>query len=97
LRDKFDVATYTKVIDSGIALTVVGEKDMASWPEIRQKMESLKGISEKYQPSNANFVKLVDVVFGKKELDLVVWIRFHDSCFSYLFFFFFSQCLCKRV
>ena len=69
LKETYEVATYVKQLQSGYKVYVTGESSLC-WVEIIAKLDSLKGLSEDYKPSD--YARLADIVLGKQQLDLHV-------------------------
>ena len=70
LKQSYEVATYVKDLHPGFEISVTGDRAMQYWKEIMEKLESLKGVSEDYKPSD--YTRLADIVLNKKQLDLQV-------------------------
>jgi hypothetical protein len=70
LKESYDVSTFVKDLHPGFELSVTGERNLPYWKEIMDKLESLKGVSEDYKPSD--YARLAEIVLSKKELDLQV-------------------------
>ena len=58
-----------KQLQSGYKVYVAGESSLP-WVEIIAKLDSLKGVSEDYKPSD--YARLAEIVLGKQHLDLHV-------------------------
>ena len=70
LKESYDVATFIRESDPGFELSVTGETSLP-WKGLMDKLESLKGMSEDYKPSD--YLRLVEIVLTKRELDLQVY------------------------
>eukprot|EP00026_Physarum_polycephalum_P000080 Phypoly_transcript_00080.p1 GENE.Phypoly_transcript_00080~~Phypoly_transcript_00080.p1 ORF type:complete len:1906 (+),score=336.70 Phypoly_transcript_00080:404-6121(+) len=68
LKATYDVATFVTDFHPGFEFLVTGERNLPHWKEIMDKLESLKGVSEDYKPSD--YTRLAEIVLSKKELDL---------------------------